>query len=79
MFVGRGGNGNWGWGTKYDIKHVQPNAIFYFQAGNTYTLTMAGRSQRFNIDRILIVSTKISVESSREIVKESLFKKGILR
>jgi hypothetical protein len=79
LFVGRGGNGNWGWGTKYDIKHVQPNAIFYLQAGKTYTLIMAGRSQRFNVDRILIVSTKILAERSREIVIESLYKKGRLR
>ncbi len=57
MFVGRGGNGDWGWASKFDINHVQPSAIYHFKAGEVYTLTVSGRSTRFNIDRILFVKT----------------------
>lgn len=71
VFVGRGGNGDWGWGTNYDINHVQPKAIFNFKAGQVYTLTMSGRSQRFNVDRILLVSTAISVTTARAVTTES--------
>lgn len=73
LFVGRGGNGDWGWGTQYDINHVQPHAIFNFKAGETYTLTMAGRSQRFNVDRILFINTTYPIEEARAITKESSF------
>jgi hypothetical protein len=49
--------------------------IFNFKAGETYTLTMAGRSQRFNVDRILIVSTSNEADKNKSIIKESSFAK----
>lgn len=71
IFVGRGGNGDWGWGTNYDRNHVQPKAIFNFKAGETYTLTMSGRSKRFNVDRILLSKTSIANHIARAITTES--------
>ena len=71
IFVGRGGNGNWGWGTNYDKNHTQPKAIFKFKAGEIYTLTMAGRSKRFNVDRILLAKTNIPAFQARAITQES--------
>ncbi|PQJ72626.1 hypothetical protein [Polaribacter butkevichii] len=71
LFVGRGGNGKWGWGTNYDKKHVQPKAIFKFKAGEIYTLIMSGRSKRFNVDRILFFKTTIENHVARANVTES--------
>ena len=71
MFVGRGGNGDWGWASKFDINHVQPTAIYNFKAGQTYTLYMSGRSQRFNVDRIVFVSTANDQTAAKAITTES--------
>ena len=71
MFVGRGGNGDWGWASKFDINHVQPTAIYNFKAGQTYTLYMSGRSQRFNVDRILFVNTANDQTAAKAITTES--------
>ncbi len=71
MFVGRGGNGDWGWASKFDINHVQPSAIYHFKAGQTYTLTISGRSTRFNIDRILFVNSLNSQTAAKALTTES--------
>jgi hypothetical protein len=51
-----GGNENaWGWAENLDgngADHKPP--IYVFKANETYTLTISGRSQRFNIDRIVL-------------------------
>lgn len=71
IFVGRGGNGDWGWGTNYDRNHLQPKVTFNFKAGEIYTLTMSGRSQRFNVDRILLAKTSIPTYQARAVTVES--------
>ena len=60
-----GGNaGGWGWAEKLDDTSVNPdvkyNALYVFNAGESYTLTVSGRSQRFNIDRIILHKTSLS-------------------
>ncbi|MFC7336041.1 hypothetical protein ACFQY0_02535 [Haloferula chungangensis] len=50
-----GGNeNNWGWALKLDSAdaHRVP-AIYQLVAGETYTFIVSGRSQRFNLDRII--------------------------
>lgn len=37
--------------TPADVKY---QALYVFKAGETYTLTMSGRSQRYNVDRIVL-------------------------
>ncbi|MEM9081600.1 MAG: sulfatase [Verrucomicrobiota bacterium] len=35
-------------------KHLKAPAVYEFQGGETYTLVVSGRSQRFNLDRIVL-------------------------
>jgi hypothetical protein len=51
-----GGNaGGWAWAQKLDdANSVKWDALYNFTAGEIYTLTMSGRSQRFNVDRIVL-------------------------
>ena len=71
LFVGRGGNGDWGWGHRLDRKHVQPEAIYKFKKGQTYTLYISGRSTRFNMDRIVFAKTGTDVDKAQNNTKES--------
>jgi hypothetical protein len=53
-----GGNPtSWGWAAQLDDTSVNPDvkysALYNFTAGEVYTFTMSGRSQRFNVDRIV--------------------------
>lgn len=43
----------WGWTAKLDTNHKKWPAVYTLKAGETYTLTISGRSQRFNMDRIV--------------------------
>ena len=53
-FYGGAANG-WGWAEKMDVHdYAHQYADYILTAGNTYTLTLSGRSQRFNIDYILL-------------------------
>lgn len=44
----------WGWTAKLD-SHKKYSAVYELKAGETYVLTVSGRSKNFNIDRILFV------------------------
>lgn len=63
-----GGNaGNWGWATNLDsaeADHVP--AIYNFKAGETYVLTISGRSIRFNLDRIVFRLSSVAVAAARD-------------
>lgn len=51
-----GGNANgWGWAQKLDLggHNNKRIAVYNFKAGETYTLTIHGRSKNFNMDRIV--------------------------
>jgi len=43
----------WGWTDKLDVKHKKWPAEYRLEAGEEYTLIISGRSQRFNMDRIV--------------------------
>lgn len=50
-----GGNaGDWGWANTLDF-HKKAPAIYELKEGETYELTISGRSKNFNIDRFLLV------------------------
>ncbi|MCW2120946.1 hypothetical protein [Flavobacterium sp. 7A] len=54
-FFGTGGDGEFkNAAGQLDISSVKPWATYNFKAGETYTLTITGRSSKFSIDRILI-------------------------
>ena len=63
-----GGNANnWGWATNLDsaeADHVP--AIYNFVAGETYTLTISGRSIRFNLDRIVFRHSSVALATARD-------------
>jgi hypothetical protein len=43
----------WGWTAKLDRDHKKFDPLYNLKAGETYTLVVSGRSQRFNMDRIV--------------------------
>ncbi len=53
----------WAWANQLDDTSVNPdvkyNALYNFTTGQTYTLTVSGRSQRFNIDKIVFHRTSV--------------------
>ena len=63
-----GGNaGDWGWATNLDgngADHVP--TIYTFVAGETYVLTISGRSIRFNLDRIVFRHSSVSAAAAKD-------------
>ena len=61
----------WGWAMKLDEGHKKYNPSYKLKAGETYTLTIYGRSQRFNIDRIILkhVSVKRKAAQNAKLVE----------
>jgi hypothetical protein len=55
------GASSWAWSSDLDSKvaHHKP-AIYNFKAGETYTLTISGRSQRYNLDRIVLRHSSVA-------------------
>jgi len=49
-----GAHNGWGWAASLDRDHNKRFARYAFKAGEIYTLVLSGRSQRFNVDRIVI-------------------------
>jgi hypothetical protein len=45
----------WGWSHQLDVNHKKYAPRYLLKAGETYELTVSGRSKNFNIDRILFV------------------------
>jgi hypothetical protein len=63
-----GGNAdNWGWTVELDPggHDNKRRPIYYLHAGSTYTLIVSGRSQRFNIDRIILRHLDVPMEVAR--------------
>ncbi|QTN32914.1 hypothetical protein HZ994_11455 [Akkermansiaceae bacterium] len=44
----------WGWATQIDVNHIKYPVLYRLKQGETYELTISGRSKNFNIDRILL-------------------------
>lgn len=55
----------WGWTQKLDVGHKKWPAVYKLKAGEVYTLTISGRSQRFNMDRIVFRHTDVKDEQAR--------------
>jgi len=72
-----GGNADgWAWATQLDSNHKKFPALYQLKEGETYELTISGRSQNFNFDRILLVHQdenlrKIQQENPKESARES--------
>jgi hypothetical protein len=60
-----GAENAWGWAEKLDINHVKHDAVYIFKAGETYTLTISGRSINWNIDRIVFFKTSMSLAQAK--------------
>ena len=45
----------WGAAVKLDVKHKKFDPVYELKAGEIYEFVMSGRSQNFNVDRILFV------------------------
>jgi len=61
----------WGWTNRLDINHKKLRAIYQLNPGVTYTLTVSGRSQRFNMDRIVFHHTSIKANRAKEDPKQA--------
>lgn len=60
MFGGR--PDDWGWTMSLDPHGQKFPAIYQFKAGETYTLTISGRSKNFNIDRFILVHESVDLK-----------------
>ena len=56
----------WGWALKLDEKHKKYTPSYKFKTGETYTLTVYGRSQRFNIDRIIFKHASVKKKKAQD-------------
>lgn len=56
----------WGWTTLLDVDHQKHPAIYLLKAGETYELTISGRSKNFNIDRILFVHEEVGLTKGQQ-------------
>lgn len=63
---------SWNWGIRAEKgTHIFYNLIYNLKKDETYTLTLAGRSQRFSIDYILLYdSDKFSLRKAQELFKK---------
>ena len=57
-----GSHKEWGWTNRLDVNHKKYPPLYKLKTGEKYLLTISGRSQRFNMDRIVFKHT--SVESN---------------
>ena len=62
-----GGNADgWGWTRNLDSNHKKFPAIYQLKAGETYELTISGRSKNFNIDRILLTHESVDLRKAQK-------------
>lgn len=62
MFGGKADG--WGWTKQLDVSHKKYEAEYLFKDGETYELTIHGRSKNFNIDRILFVHEDVGLRDA---------------
>lgn len=79
-----GGNADdWGWANTLDFEKKAP-AIYELKEGETYELTISGRSKNFNIDRFLLVHESLKLrdvqkDNPRESQSENAVKEPVIR
>jgi|GEM_PF-5516006 len=58
----------WGWARQLDSNHQKFMPEYAFKSGETYTITLSGRSKNFNLDRFFFVHES---KNLREILTEN--------
>jgi hypothetical protein len=61
-----GSAAGWGWTAKLDKGHKKYQPLYRLKAGETYTLIISGRSQRFNMDRIIFKHESVSNQPAQD-------------
>lgn len=62
-----GSDSGWGWAETLDLgNHRFRNPRYVFKAGETYALVVSGRSQRFNIDRIVFRHDSVDAKKAKD-------------
>jgi len=61
-----GDHKKWGWTAKLDDKHKKFSPVYKLKAGEKYTLVISGRSQRFNMDRIIFKHESVDNKKARD-------------
>ena len=61
-----GSDKGWGWTSKLDVNHEKYQPIYKLKAGETYQLTVSGRSQRFNMDRIIFKHSSVKDKKAKD-------------
>jgi len=56
----------WGWTAKLDREHKKYEPIYKLKAGEKYTLIISGRSQRFNMDRIVFKHSSVDEKKAKD-------------
>jgi hypothetical protein len=61
-----GSHDKWGWTNKLDANHKKYQPKYKLKAGEKYLLTVSGRSQRFNMDRIVFKHASVSDKKAKD-------------
>lgn len=63
-----GSDKGWGWAETLDLggHNNKRNPKYVFKAGETYALGVSGRSQRFNIDRIVFCHESVDLKKAKD-------------
>lgn len=61
-----GSHKEWGWASRLDVNHVKYQAVYKLKAGEEYLLTISGRSQRFNLDRIILSHSSVENKKAQD-------------
>ena len=56
---------SWAWTKNLDSDHKKFPALYKLKAGETYELTISGRSKNFNIDRILLTHEDVDLRKTQ--------------
>jgi len=61
-----GSDKKWGWTAQLDDSHKKFPPLYKLKAGEKYLLTISGRSQRFNMDRIIFKHSSVSDKKAKD-------------
>ena len=56
----------WGWSANLDKQHKKFPPLYTLKAGEQYTLVISGRSQRFNMDRIVFKHESVDEQKAMD-------------
>jgi hypothetical protein len=66
-----GSSSGWAWASMLDKDHAKQAPTYSFKAGKEYKLTVSGRSQRFNIDRLVICQNSVETAAKAATTESS--------